>query len=71
MAQVTFEYLTGLRQTLFLGARLSGSWNAQGRRSDAPTSDAWTTVPMTPFVAGDGWPMNEADVGSATMFTIY
>lgn len=57
MAEVVFEYLTGLRQRLFLGARLHGSWNAQGRRSEA-----WTTTPMTPFTAEDGCPAFRARV---------
>ena len=36
---VNFEYRTGLRGAVFLGARLTGSWNGQGMRSDQ-----WSTV---------------------------
>ena len=32
---VNFEYLTGLRRPFLVGARLTGSWNAQGLRIGA------------------------------------
>jgi 1,4-alpha-glucan branching enzyme len=54
---VHFEYLTGLRRPFALGARLSGGWDAQGRRSET-----WTTVPMEAFVADDGCPAFRATV---------
>ncbi|HEX2191255.1 MAG TPA: alpha-amylase family glycosyl hydrolase [Longimicrobiaceae bacterium] len=52
-----FVYFTGLRREIFRNVRLTGSWDASGRRSDA-----WTTVPMTPFVAADGCPAYAATV---------
>ncbi|MBK8175663.1 MAG: alpha amylase C-terminal domain-containing protein [Rhodospirillales bacterium] len=48
---VHFEYRTGLRDTLFLGARLTGSWNGQGL-----LSDQWASMPMQAFTADDGCP---------------
>lgn len=54
---VQFEYLTGLRQPLFVGARLAGSWDGQGRLS--PT---WSETPMTAFTAEDGCPAFRATV---------
>ncbi|MFO1145714.1 MAG: hypothetical protein U1E33_03735 [Rhodospirillales bacterium] len=48
---VNFEYRTGLRSTVFLGARLTGSWNGQGM-----LSDQWSTVEMQAFTADDGCP---------------
>lgn len=48
---VNFEYLTGLQRPFFVSARLSGNWNAQGRRSEQ-----WSSVPMTAFTAEDGCP---------------
>jgi 1,4-alpha-glucan branching enzyme len=57
MAQVTFEYLTGLRSRSFLNARLSGSWDSSGHYSEQ-----WTTVPMQPFTAEDGCPAFRATV---------
>jgi 1,4-alpha-glucan branching enzyme len=57
MAQVTFEYLTGLRSPFFLNARLSGSWDGSGRYSEQ-----WTTVPMQAFTAEDGCPAFRATV---------
>ena len=46
-----FEYRTGLRQPIILGARLSGSWDAAGQRSEQ-----WTEKPMEAFTADDGCP---------------
>jgi 1,4-alpha-glucan branching enzyme len=49
---VEFEYRTGLRRSFLLAARLSGSWDAHGRRTRQ-----WSApVPMEPFVADDGCP---------------
>jgi 1,4-alpha-glucan branching enzyme len=54
---VHFEYLTGLRRRFLSGARLTGGWNGQGRRSDQ-----WTSLPMTEFSAEDGCPAFRATV---------
>jgi len=54
---VHFEYRTGLRGAAFVGARLTGSWNAQGMRSDQ-----WSTAEMQPFTADDGCPAFRATV---------
>src|SRR5512143_3399437 len=54
---VHFEYLTGLRQPLLRSARLSGSWNADGRYAEQ-----WSNVPMQPFTANDGCPAFRATV---------
>ena len=54
---VNFEYLTGLRQPFLVNARLTGNWDAQGRRSEQ-----WTEVPMTAFTAEDGCPAFRATV---------
>ncbi|MBL8667133.1 MAG: alpha amylase C-terminal domain-containing protein [Rhodospirillales bacterium] len=54
---VNFEYRTGLRSAAFVGARLTGSWNTQGMRSDQ-----WSTVEMQPFTADDGCPAFRATV---------
>jgi len=54
---VRFEYLTGLRQSFLINARLTGNWNAQGVRSDQ-----WSTAPMEAFTAEDGCPAFRATV---------
>lgn len=54
---VHFEYRTGIARPFILAARLAGSWDGNGR-----FSPAWTTVPMTPFVADDGCPAFRATV---------
>ncbi|NBD32841.1 MAG: alpha-amylase [Cyanobacteria bacterium] len=53
MAQipVQFTYLTGLKRNIFQNARLSGSWDANGRYSDQ-----WLTTPMEEKTAEDGCP---------------
>ena len=51
LVPVPFEYLTGLNQPFLVNARLRGSWDAQGLRSEQ-----WTEVPMTAFTAADGCP---------------
>lgn len=48
---VHFEYRVGLRQPFIAGARLSGSWNADGF-----ISDDWTSAAMEAFSAEDGCP---------------
>ncbi len=57
LIQVNFEYLTGLRRPLITTARLTGNWDAQGRRSEQ-----WTETPMTAFTAADGCPAFRATV---------
>jgi 1,4-alpha-glucan branching enzyme len=54
---VHFEYLTGLKRRFFIGARLTGGWNGQGR-----PSDQWTSISMTEFTAEDGCPAFRATV---------
>ena len=54
---VHFEYRTGLRRPFLMAAQLSGSWNAQGMRSEA-----WSSLPMQPFTADDGCPAFRATV---------
>jgi 1,4-alpha-glucan branching enzyme len=34
---VTFRYLSGLKRQIFANARLSGSWDSQGKRSETWT----------------------------------
>ncbi|MCL4503311.1 MAG: alpha-amylase family glycosyl hydrolase [Deltaproteobacteria bacterium] len=57
LVPVRFEYLTGLHQPFLVNARLTGSWDAQGLRSEQ-----WTEVPMTAFTAEDGCPAFRATV---------
>jgi 1,4-alpha-glucan branching enzyme len=54
---VQFRYLTGLKRQIFTNAQLSGSWNSQGK-----FSEAWTQSPMTPGRAEDGCPCFTATV---------
>lgn len=54
---VHFEYLTGLRRSGIVAARLTGSWNAQGQ-----AAEQWSTVAMQPFTADDGCPAFRATV---------
>jgi 1,4-alpha-glucan branching enzyme len=54
---VNFEYLTGLRRPFVVGARLTGSWNAQGL-----ASQQWSSTTMQPFTAEDGCPAFRATV---------
>ena len=54
---VNLEYRTGLRGAVLLGARLTGSWNGQGMRSDQ-----WSTTEMQAFTADDGCPAFRATV---------
>ena len=54
---VNFEYLTGLRRPFLVNARLTGSWDAQGRRSEQ-----WAEVPMGAFTAEDGCPAFRATI---------
>jgi 1,4-alpha-glucan branching enzyme len=54
---VKFRYLTGLKRQIFTNARLSGSWDSQGK-----LSEAWDQAPMTPGRAEDGCPCFTATV---------
>jgi 1,4-alpha-glucan branching enzyme len=54
---VSFMYCTGIREPLFSGARLHGSWDAAGR-----LSAQWSIVPMTETVAEDGCPAFTATI---------
>ena len=55
---VNFEYRTGLRLSFLVSARLSGTWNAQGLRSEQWSS----AVPMEAFTGDDGCPTFRATV---------
>lgn len=48
---VQFTYLTGLRRNIFRNARLTGSWDENGRYSNR-----WSTIPMQQTTAEDGCP---------------
>ena len=70
---VRFEYLTGLAQPLFANARLSGSWDAQGR-----PSSTWTETAMEPFLAEDGCPafrataqLDDSQIGQPFRWGVY
>lgn len=55
---VEFEYRTGLHRSFLRSARLSGSWNEHGRRTEQ-----WSVpVDMEGFVADDGCPAFRATV---------
>jgi 1,4-alpha-glucan branching enzyme len=57
LIQLNFEYLTGLRRPFLVGARLTGSWDAQGF-----ASERWSSTTMQPFTAEDGCPAFRATV---------
>jgi len=48
---VRLRYLTGLKREIFSNARLSGTWDSQGR-----FSNEWLETPMEAFTAEDGCP---------------
>jgi 1,4-alpha-glucan branching enzyme len=54
---VQFEYRTALKTVKFSNARLTGSWDAQGR-----SSGTWSVTPMAPATAEDGCPCFRATV---------
>ena len=63
---IQFTYLTGLKREIFQNARLSGSWDRNGRYSDQ-----WLTAPMEEKTAEDGCPcftttveLDDSQVGS-------
>jgi 1,4-alpha-glucan branching enzyme len=55
---VEFQYLTGLRRSIFRNARLRGSWDAAGRHAALWLLD----LPMEETVGEDGCPMFRATV---------
>src|ERR1051325_7921297 len=57
MQTIEFQYVTGLKRSMFRNARLRGSWNANGR-----FSNDWTETPMQDAVGEDGCPMFSASV---------
>jgi len=59
MAKITvrLRYLTGLKREIFSNARLSGTWDEQGR-----VSTNWLEIPMDPVTAEDGCPSFTATV---------
>jgi energy-coupling factor transporter ATP-binding protein EcfA2 len=48
--QIEFRYETGLRQSRFTGATLTGSWTPDGW----PSPSSWATLPMQPMRCADG-----------------
>jgi 1,4-alpha-glucan branching enzyme len=48
---ITFYYLTGIKQSLFTNARIVGSWDANGRYNDQ-----WMTTAMVAITGEDGCP---------------
>ena len=57
MIKVEFTYLTGLKKDLFRNARLTGSWDENGRYSEE-----WNSIPMQQAIAEDGCPCFQAKV---------
>jgi 1,4-alpha-glucan branching enzyme len=54
---VEFQYITGLKRSIFRDGRLRGSWDAHGRYSND-----WTESPMQEVLGEDGCPMFRASV---------
>lgn len=54
---VAFQFITGLKRSIFRNARLRGSWNESGRYSDD-----WTESPMQEEIGVDGCPIFTASV---------
>ncbi|MDD5319372.1 MAG: alpha-amylase family glycosyl hydrolase [Methylococcales bacterium] len=50
--KVDFQFITGLKRTIFRNARLRGSWDDSGRYSDN-----WTEAPMQEEMGTDGCPV--------------
>jgi 1,4-alpha-glucan branching enzyme len=55
--KVEFQFITGLKRTIFRNARLRGSWDENGRYSDN-----WTEVAMQEQKGSDGCPVFVASV---------
>lgn len=51
MPTIQFTYFTGLTREIFANARLTGSWDGNGRYSEQ-----WTTIPMQQTTGEDGCP---------------
>jgi 1,4-alpha-glucan branching enzyme len=60
MATVQFTYFTGLRRSFVNNARLTGTWDSNGRYSDQ-----WTALPMQQIIGEDGCPCFTATVNLA------
>jgi 1,4-alpha-glucan branching enzyme len=54
---VAFQFLTGLKRSVFRNARLVGSWDSSGR-----FSEVWSESPMLEVTGGDDCPVFEASV---------
>jgi 1,4-alpha-glucan branching enzyme len=54
---VEFHYITGLKRPIFRNARLQGSWDGNGRYSNA-----WTESPMLEVNGEDGCPSFTASI---------
>jgi 1,4-alpha-glucan branching enzyme len=54
---VEFVYLTGLKREIFRNARLTGTWDVDGR-----LSDQWSTISMESITGEDGCPAFRAQV---------
>jgi 1,4-alpha-glucan branching enzyme len=54
---VEFQFITGLKRTIFRNARLRGSWDGNGRYSND-----WTESPMQEETGADGCPIFRASV---------
>jgi 1,4-alpha-glucan branching enzyme len=54
---VQFKFITGLKAQIFRNARLSGSWDGNGR-----WSTTWSQTPMTAITGDDGCPAFTATV---------
>ena len=57
MQTVVFQFIIGLKRTIFRNARLRGSWDSSGRYSDN-----WTESAMQVEVGEDGCPIFKASV---------
>lgn len=57
MQKIEFQFITGLKRTIFRNARLCGSWDTSGRYSDN-----WTESPMREEIGQDGCPVFKASI---------
>jgi 1,4-alpha-glucan branching enzyme len=55
--KVEFQFITGLKRSIFRNPRLRGSWDGNGR-----FSDDWTESPMQEEIGEDGCPIFEASI---------
>lgn len=54
---VQFEFITGLKRSIFRNPRLRGSWDGHGRYSDV-----WTETPMQVMTGADQCPVFQASI---------